>query len=116
MDRTEVFETSCCGFDSCQGYKMKITELIPVFVEYIPTEIEKGKVFITKKYCVAVHLCACGCGEKTVMDLKPNWKNGWTLIENPDGTVSFSPSIGNFNGQNPYHAHYFIMNNKIIWC
>ena len=95
---------------------MKITELIPVFVDTIPTEIEEGKVFITKKYCVAVHLCACGCGEKTVMDLKPNWKNGWTLFENPDGTVSFSPSIGNFNGEKTYHAHYFIVNNKIIWC
>ena len=95
---------------------MKTTELIPVYINLLPEIIEEGKVFISKEYGVAIHLCACGCGEKTVMDLKPHWRDGWTLIENPDGTVSFSPSVGNFAGQNPYHAHYFIVNNKIVWC
>jgi len=91
-------------------------ELMPVFVNEIPLNIEEGKVFISKQFGVAIHLCACGCGGKTVMDLKPHWKDGWTLNENPDGSVSFSPSIGNFIGEKQYHAHYYIVNNKIIWC
>jgi len=95
---------------------MRIRELIPVFVDVIPDNAEEGKLYVSKLYCVAIHLCACGCGGKTVMDLKPNWKDGWTLIENPNGTLSFSPSIGNFTGENPYHAHYFIVENKIVWC
>ena len=97
---------------------MKITELIPVFIENCPEgkDMEEGKLYISKKYGMANHLCACGCKEQTPIGFKPEWKDGWTLIENPDGTISFSPSIGNFSGQNPYHAHYFIIDNKIIWC
>ena len=96
--------------------KMKTTELLPIYINLLPEIIEEGKVYISKEYGVAIHLCACGCGEKTVMDFKPHWKDGWTLTENPDETVSFSPSVGNFSGQNPYHAHYFIVSNKIVWC
>jgi hypothetical protein len=94
---------------------VKTESLIPVYVDKIEKPLEEGKCYISKEFGIAIHLCACGCGEETVMDLKPNWKDGWNLIENPDGTISFTPSVGNWSGQNPYHAHYFITNNKIIW-
>ena len=29
--------------------------------------------------------------------------------------VVFAMLVGNFNGENPYHAHYYITNNKIEW-
>jgi hypothetical protein len=90
-------------------------EIIPVFIGIIPETLEEGKLYISKEYGIAIHLCACGCGEKTVMGIKPNWATGWDLIENIDGTISFTPSIGNWSGQNPYHAHYFITKNKVIW-
>jgi hypothetical protein len=96
----------------------KIIEVTPVYVEKFPKEedMEEGKLYISKKYGLSDHLCACGCRGQTVMDFKPIHKDGWELIENPDGTVSFTPSIGNFSGETPYHAHYFITNNKIIGC
>ena len=94
----------------------KINELKPVFVETIPiwTKMEQGVLYISKKYKAAIHLCACGCGIQTVTPIERNG-SGWTLTEK-DETVSLTPSIGNFNGESPYHAHYFITNNKIIWC
>ena len=92
----------------------KIGEIKPVFIEVIEEELEEGVLYISEKYGIAIHLCACGCKQKTVTDLRPHWKDGWT-ISNNEGLITLRPSIGNFNGENPYHAHYFITNNKIEW-
>lgn len=92
---------------------MKINELRPIFVEEIPREKESGILYISEKYKVSIHLCACGCGEQTVL---PFNKSGEWNMTNNNGLVSFSPSVGNFSGENPYHAHYFITNNKVVWC
>ncbi len=94
---------------------MRTTELIPVYLDTIPRKIEEGKIYISLEHGVAIHLCACGCLEKTVTDLKPVSTDGWTLTDN-NGLVTLRPSIGNFNGENTYHAHYFITDNKIQWC
>jgi hypothetical protein len=91
---------------------MRIDELRPVHVVEIPSDIEEGVLYISHEYKVAIHLCACGCIQKTVTPLGA--ERGWT-IEEADGKVTLRPSIGNFMGENPYHAHYFITQNKIQW-
>ncbi len=93
---------------------MKVFELTPVFSELIPERIEEGILYISLKYGAAVHLCACGCGERVATELQPIWKNGWSL-QQTDNKITLRPSIGNFNGEHPYHAHYHITNNKIEW-
>lgn len=94
---------------------MKIFEILPVYVDTIPEELEEGIIYISHKYGIAIHLCACGCKGKTVTGLNPHWNNsGWNLTDN-DGKITLRPSIGNFSGENPYHAHYFITNNQIQW-
>lgn len=90
---------------------MKINEITPVFVESMPDIINEGELYISAKYETAIHLCACGCGVKTVT---PLGKDGW-FISIVDGKVGLRPSIGNFSGENPYHAHYYITHNKIEW-
>ncbi len=92
---------------------MKIHEIKPVFVEEIKSTIEEGIIYISEKYNVSVHLCACGCKGKTVLPF--NTEGEWRMVNN-NGKISFSPSIGNFSGESPYHAHYYITENKIIWC
>ena len=92
---------------------LKTTELKPVFVETIDEDLQEGILYISEKYGMAIHLCACGCGGKTVTDLKPVWKDGWTITNN-NGLITLRPSIGNWSGQHPYHAHYYITNNKIV--
>ena len=91
---------------------MKIFELLPVFLDEITGELEEGKLYISEQYKCAIHLCACGCKGKTVT---PLGANDWTLIKNTENNVSLSPSIANWNGENPPHAHYYITNNKIVW-
>lgn len=88
---------------------LKKVHYIPVYVDTIPDILEEGKVYISEKYGCAIHNCLCGCGEKTVMDLKPNWKNGWDLIKENNDTVSFTPSVGNF--QMPCKSHYIMTKN-----
>ena len=89
-----------------------IEELKIEYVNLMLEEPKDGILYISEEYKVAIHLCACGCKQKTVT---PLGAGEWTLIKNGE-LVSLSPSIGNFNGENPYHAHYFIRDNKIVWC
>lgn len=97
---------------------MRATELKLEFVEYMPKELEEGILYISERFSVAIHLCACGCKGKTVTPFGltiSGEKKGWDLI-NDNGLVTLSPSIGNFSGESPYHAHYFIRKNKVEWC
>lgn len=91
----------------------RIVEFQPVFVEhYIPNELEEGKLYISKKYRIAIHKCACGCGQEVVTDFDN--KRGWDFKNNDDRTVTLFPSIGNFNFR--CKSHYYITNNKVVWC
>lgn len=89
---------------------MKLEEIRPVFVERVPDELEEGVLYISEKFKVAIHCCACGCGHHAVTPIGKEW-----TLTNKDGKISLSPSIGNFIGERPYHAHYFITENKIQW-
>lgn len=95
----------------------KLFEVRPEFCEYIPPIIEHGIIYISNKFKLSIHLCACGCGEKTVTPFSKiiDGKDiGWKLTDN-NGKITLRPSIGNFTGENPYHAHYYITENKIEW-
>lgn len=93
---------------------MKISELHPLYCDNLPDKLKEGIIYISSKYSIAVHLCACGCLEETVTELKPNWKLGWALVDEC-GEITLRPSIGNFNGEKIYHAHYYVTKNKIEW-
>ena len=76
----------------------------------IPDAVEDEVLYISLKYCTAIHKCACGCGNEVVTPISPM---DWKLIF--DGkTVSLSPSIGNwsFNCQ----SHYWIKRNEIVYA
>lgn len=91
---------------------MKQTTLIPIYVDEMPPELDNGNLYISEKFSIAIHLCACGCGVKTVT---PLCEKEWTLTKNVNGEVTLRPSIGNFKGEFPYHAHYYVTNSKIEW-
>ena len=78
------------------------------FVEYMPELINQGELYISMKYSVVIHLCACGCGEKVVTPLSPD---DWQLKYDGE-TISLYPSIGNWDFQ--CQSHYWIRRNKII--
>lgn len=89
----------------------RLTSLTPQFVEVMPDEFEHGTLYVSEKYGVAIHLCACGCGQKVVTPL--DTPLGWKYTREGDA-VTLSPSIGNW--QIPCRTHYFIRENQVVWC
>lgn len=87
---------------------MKSHRLEPTFVTHVPRDLEDGRLYVSMEYATAVHLCACGCGTKTVTPLS---RGGWTLTFN--GAVTLRPSIG--NGQAACRSHYLVNDDKIQW-
>lgn len=87
----------------------KISGLSHEFVEFLPDELEDGKVYISIPYATATHKCCCGCGNEVVTPLTPT---DWKLIF--DGqTISLDPSIGNWSF--PCQSHYWIRKDKVKW-
>jgi len=84
---------------------IKKVEISPVFVSVIPEILEFGKLYICKVAKTANHLCLCGCGREVVTPLN---NRGWELTELPDGKITLSPSVGNFQS---CKAHYIIIKN-----
>lgn len=89
---------------------MAVKKIIPVYVEFIPENIEEGKLYISEVYQTAIHKCCCGCGEEVVTPLSPvDWQ-----LKKEMNRVSLRPSIGNWNYR--CKSHYFITNNRVIWA
>lgn len=80
------------------------------FVEFIPSHLEDGILYVSIPYATAVHLCCSGCGERVVTPLTPT---DWSLTFDGE-TVSLAPSIGNWSFQ--CRAHYWIRKNKVEWA
>jgi hypothetical protein len=89
---------------------MRLSELRPDFVELIPEQLEDGVLYISMYYATAMHLCACGCGEKAITPLTPS---DWRLAFDGE-TVTLWPSIGNWSFA--CRSHYVIKKNKIRWA
>ena len=86
------------------------THLRAEFVEFIPDRLEPGKLYISRRFSTAVHLCCCGCGHEVVTPLN---SARWQLTES-NGKITLYPSIGNWNF--PCQSHYWITENHIQWA
>jgi hypothetical protein len=86
------------------------TGLKAEFVEFIPERLEPGRLYISRRYSTASHLCCCGCGLKVVTPLNPA---KWHLTESR-GTVSLYPSIGNWSF--PCKSHCWITEGRVQWA
>lgn len=87
---------------------MKTKTIRPKFVVQFPAVFEQGVLYVSDEFETAGHLCCCGCGEKVITPLNPaKWR-----LRKEGGTVSLSPSIGNWNY--PCKSHYLITKNQVI--
>ena len=89
---------------------MRINSVRAEYVEYIPERLQPGLLYISRRLSTATHLCCCGCGLEVVTPLNPA---KWQLSER-NGTVSLSPSIGNWSF--PCKSHYWIRANSVRWA
>lgn len=94
---------------------MKADRLVQENVKYMPPAKDKkdGVLYVSHKFQLAIHMCACGCRIETVTPLDDG-SRGWVLTESPDGP-SLHPSIGNM--QFPCGSHYWVRaGGRIEWC
>lgn len=89
---------------------MRLDRIEPEFVEFIPSELTEGVLYVSMIYATTVHLCACGCGNKVVLPLSPA---EWQMFFDGEA-VSLTPSIGNW--EFPCRSHYWITGNAIKWA
>lgn len=88
----------------------RVTHLAAVFVEDIPEQLEDGYLYVSRECWVAMHNCACGCGEEVSTPLV---RTEYELIFD-DGGPSIWPSIGNHDFN--CGSHYIIRSGKIVWA
>ena len=79
-------------------------------VHRVPEDLCPGVLYACFDCNVIAHLCACGCKEKVILPIDPDF---WSVRYDGE-TVSLAPSIGNF--QFPCKSHYWIKENKVIWA
>ena len=87
---------------------MKIKQIRPQHVEFIPERLEEGVLYISERYRTAVHKCCCGCGEEVVTPLSPA---EWSVRHN-GSRVSLWPSIGNWSYR--CRSHYVIRDSRVL--
>lgn len=93
----------------------RLTELRVEQVVSVPEVMEHGVLYVSKRFQTCIHLCACGCGGKTVTPQPiPNVDSGWELT-GTDEVVTLRPSIHNPKWWCPSDAHYYITENRIDW-
>ena len=87
----------------------RVTAIRLAHCERFPEQLEPGLLYYSEEFRSSIHLCACGCGQRVVLPIKPA---GWRM-ELIDAEVSLFPSIGNreFNCR----SHYLIRNGNVIW-
>lgn len=84
--------------------------LILEYVEFIPSLLKPGVLYVSIDYGTSAHLCPCGCNSKVILPITPpNWE-----LEVENNVVSVEPSIGNW--ELPCQSHYWISNGKIVWA
>ena len=88
----------------------RATKLTHEFVEFIPTDLRDGVLYVSVAYATATHRCCCGCGREVVTPLTPT---DWKLIFDGE-TISLDPSIGNWSF--PCQSHYWIRREKVQWA
>jgi hypothetical protein len=90
-------------------YVVKIDNLGYCPVEYMPDTLQGGILYHSKRFALAIHLCACGCGVHTVT---PLGSGEWSLTGAPE-EPTLRPSIGNM--QMPCRSHYYVTAGAIEW-
>ena len=75
----------------------------------MPATLESGLIYVSEEFGVAIHLCACGCGDKVVTPLGPT---DWELTGRQD-TPTLWPSVGNW--QSPCRSHYIVRRGRVLW-
>ena len=89
---------------------MKLTAYRLVEVTSFPRPLEHGVLYVSARFSVSAHLCACGCAREVILPLNPAQ---WSVVRHADGTATLEPSVANTGY--PCNSHYFIRRGRVEW-
>ena len=88
----------------------RVDKLRTVFTAEIPERLGDGILYVSRECSVALHNCACGCGEEVSTPLVAT---EYSLTMHGD-EASIWPSIGNHDFA--CASHYIIDRGTIVWA
>ena len=88
----------------------RVDRLKTVFLDDMPETLDDGVLYVSPDCHVALHNCACGCGEEVSTPLVDT-EYALTMHE---GQASVWPSIGNHDFA--CASHYIIKRGNIVWA
>jgi len=91
---------------------MKVQRLRTVEVDQMPAVKEEGILYVSRRFELAIHLCACGCGGEAVTPID-RMQPCWQLTDDPNGPT-LRPSIGHQHWA--CRSHYFVTDGAIVPC
>jgi Family of unknown function (DUF6527) len=87
----------------------RTNQLTPEFVDHVPEAMEPGKLYVSIRFNMAMHVCCCGCGGEVATRISPS---AWKLFYN-GRDVSLWPSIGPSTSE--CRSHYVVCNGAVHW-
>jgi len=88
----------------------RMTTLRHQFIEYMPSDLEEGTIYVSMAFATVAHKCCCGCGTEVVTPLSPT---DWKLVFDGE-SISLHPSIGNWSFD--CKSHYWIRRGRVRWA
>ena len=85
------------------------------YVEDLPEKLDRKVIYIIGDEEFIEHatlLCPCRCGALLHMNLIPDERPCWFVIEHSNGSVSLEPSIWRQKG---CKSHFFFVRGRIRW-
>lgn len=88
----------------------RIDRLRTIFIDEIPEGLDDGILYVSQECRVALHNCACGCGE----DVSTPLVHTEYRLSMDGGEASVWLSIGNHDFA--CRSHYVIRRGRILWA
>lgn len=85
-------------------------------VEDLPDAPRPGVLYVAgegQNVWAASMVCPCGCKEVIELNLLPQVRPRWSVVEHAGGTASLDPSVWRTSG---CHSHFILANGFIRWC
>lgn len=81
-----------------------------------PRSMHPRVIYVVTEDSLAWHvslICPCGCGAELHLNLLPDERPCWHLIQHWDGLISLHPSVWRTKG---CKAHFWFNRGRIRWC
>jgi hypothetical protein len=98
-------------------YNLLIPPYATRFVEEaLPQKLKRRVLYVVQEDGFqeqAAMICPCGCGSVLHMNLLPDERPCWEVIQHGDGTTSLYPSVWR---QKDCKSHFWFRRGRVQWC